>query len=58
MRVKLSDRERKRVEKMIREAKSLQEITRLERELNEGRIPRGAADADVGEEEEDVEMKM
>ena len=58
VRVKLSDRERKRVEKMIREAKSLQEITRLERELNEGRIPRGAADADVGEEEEDVEMKM
>jgi U2 small nuclear ribonucleoprotein A' len=51
----LTDRERKRVEKMIREAKSLQEITRLERELNEGRIPRGAADED---EDEDVVMKM
>ncbi|KAL4802386.1 leucine-rich repeat-domain-containing protein [Aspergillus unguis] len=42
LRVKLTDAERKRIEKMIREAKSLQEITRLERELNEGRIPGGA----------------
>lgn len=42
MRVKLTDAEKKRVEKMIREAKSLQEITRLEKELNEGRIPGGA----------------
>lgn len=45
VRVKLTDAERKRVEKMIREAKSLQEITRLEKELNEGRIPGGALDA-------------
>lgn len=51
IRVKLTDKERKRVEKMIREAKSLQEITRLERELNEGKVP-GAALGD-----EDVEMK-
>jgi len=42
MRVKLTDAEKKRVERMIREAKSLQEITRLEKELNEGRIPGGA----------------
>ncbi|KAJ5587216.1 uncharacterized protein N7459_002981 [Penicillium hispanicum] len=53
IRVKLTDSERKRVEKMIREAKSLAEITRLEKELNEGRIPGGAlgatedADGDV-----------
>lgn len=46
MRVRLTDTERKRVEKMIREAKSLQEIARLEKELNEGRIPPGAADGD------------
>jgi U2 small nuclear ribonucleoprotein A' len=45
IRVKLSDKERKQVEKMIREAKSLQEITRLEKELNEGRIPGGALGA-------------
>lgn len=57
IRVKLTDKERKRVEKMIREAKSLQEITRLERELNEGRIPRGAADAEA-DEDSDVDMKM
>lgn len=43
-RVKLTDKEKKRVEEMIRNAKSLQEITRLERELNEGRIPGGAAE--------------
>ena len=51
VRVKLTEKERKRVEKMIREAKSLQEISRLEKELNEGRIPGGALDyADSDEE--------
>lgn len=48
LRVKLTDAERKRIEKMIREAKSLAEITRLERELNEGRIPGGAIVDGVG----------
>lgn len=38
-RVKLTEQERKKVEELIRNAKSLQEITRLEREINEGRIP-------------------
>ena len=46
MRVKLTETEKKRVEKMIREAKSMAEITRLEKDLNEGRIPTGAADTD------------
>ena len=41
-RVKLTDKEKKRVEALIRNAKSLQEIARLEKELNEGRIPGGA----------------
>ncbi|MCJ1365219.1 U2 snRNP complex subunit [Acarospora aff. strigata] len=41
-RVKLTDKEKKKVEEMIRNAKSLQEITVLEKELNEGRIPGGA----------------
>ncbi|KAH0569236.1 U2 snRNP complex subunit [Trichoglossum hirsutum] len=41
-RVKLTDREKKKVEAMIRNATSLQEITRLEKELNEGRIPANA----------------
>jgi U2 small nuclear ribonucleoprotein A' len=56
VRVKLTDAERKRVEKMIREAKSLQEITRLEKELNEGRIPGGALDG-VEVNGEDVAMR-
>ena len=43
-RVKLTDKEKKRVEALIRGAKSLQEITRLEKELNEGRIPAGNGD--------------
>ena len=41
-RVKLTEKEKKRVEELIRNAKSLQEITKLEKELNEGRIPGGA----------------
>lgn len=40
-RVKLTDKEKKRVEQLIRNAKSLQEISKLEKELNEGRIPGG-----------------
>ena len=43
-RVKLTDKERKKVEEMIRNAKSLQDIIRLEKELNEGRVPAGAQD--------------
>jgi U2 small nuclear ribonucleoprotein A' len=50
-RVKLTDKERKKVEEMIRNAKSLQEIIRLEKELNEGRIPAGAQGADDAMEE-------
>jgi len=45
--VKLSDTERKRVEGLIKNAKSLQEIGRLEKELNAGRIPGGGAGGDV-----------
>ena len=44
-RVKLTEKEKKRVEGLIRNAKSLQEIARLEKELNEGRIPGGGLDA-------------
>lgn len=46
-RVKLTETERKRVEHLIRNAKSMQEITRLEKELNEGRVPAGVADGEV-----------
>lgn len=54
IRVQLSAAERKVVEKMIHEAKSLQEITRLEKELNEGRIPGGA----LGDTDGDQDMQM
>jgi U2 small nuclear ribonucleoprotein A' len=56
IRVKLTDAERKRVEKMIRDAKSLQEITRLEKELNEGRIPGGAFGVSDADGDETMQM--
>ncbi|KAK8207997.1 U2 snRNP complex subunit [Zalaria obscura] len=43
-RIQLNEKERKRVEQLIRNAKSFAEITRLEKELNEGRIPGGIAE--------------
>lgn len=46
-RVKLTDKERKKVEELIRNAKSLQDIQRLERELNEGRVPAAAQDVEM-----------
>ncbi|KAI4178062.1 MAG: hypothetical protein LQ348_005698 [Seirophora lacunosa] len=48
-RVKLTEKEKKRVETLIRNAKSLQEITKLEKELNEGRIPGGGGDEEMTE---------
>ncbi|MCJ1351190.1 MAG: U2 snRNP complex subunit [Icmadophila ericetorum] len=48
-RVKLTDKERKKVEEMIRNAKSLQEIGRLEKELMEGRVPGGAREDEMEE---------
>jgi len=49
-RVKLTDKERKRVEELVKNAKSLQDIIRLEKELNEGRVPTGAQGDDAMEE--------
>jgi U2 small nuclear ribonucleoprotein A' len=51
MRVELTAAEKKRIEVLIRNAKSLAEIARLEKELNEGRIPPGAAGDDDAMEE-------
>jgi len=45
-RVKLTNKERKKVEELIRNAKSLQDIIRLEKELNEGRVPSAAQGMD------------
>ena len=44
-RIKLTDKERARLQEMIRKADSLQEIIRLEKELNEGRLPSGVLGA-------------
>lgn len=44
MRLKLSGEEKRRVEMMIRKASSLQEISMLEKALNEGRIPKRLLD--------------
>ncbi len=48
-RVKLTEKEKKRVEALIRNAKSLQEIARLEKEINEGKIPSGGGDDEMEE---------
>ena len=49
-RVKLNDKEKARVEALIRNAKSLAEVARLEKEISEGRIPAGVLDEDVMDE--------
>lgn len=46
MRTQLTDSEKKRVQDMIKNARSLAEIAKIEKDLAEGRIPQGAADAD------------
>jgi len=43
-RIKLTDDERKRLQDRIKKADSLEEIIRLEKELNEGRLPTGIQD--------------
>jgi U2 small nuclear ribonucleoprotein A' len=40
-RLKLTDNERKRLRDMIKKAASLEEIIKLEKALNEGRLPSG-----------------
>ncbi|ERS97781.1 hypothetical protein HMPREF1624_05952 [Sporothrix schenckii ATCC 58251] len=49
-RIKLSDAERKRLQERIRTATSLDEIARLEKELQEGRVPAGISTGDAMEE--------
>ena len=39
--LRLTDKEKRKVEELIRNAKSLAEISRLEKALNEGRLPPG-----------------
>lgn len=48
-RIQLSEKQRKKFQQLVHDAKSLKEIERLETELNEGRIP-AAVLADEDEE--------
>lgn len=50
-RLKLTDKERKKLQEMIKNADSLEDIIRLEKALNEGRLPPGVmVDDDAMEE--------
>ncbi|SPQ20109.1 27cc62f9-4d52-4f5e-8767-6348ca28a8f1 [Thermothielavioides terrestris] len=49
-RLKLTDKERKKLQDMIKKANSLEEIIRLEKALNEGRLPPGIMVGDAMEE--------
>jgi U2 small nuclear ribonucleoprotein A' len=46
VRVKLTGKEKERIMQLIRNAKTMAEITRLEKELHEGKIP-GGVDVDM-----------
>lgn len=49
-RLKLTDKEKSRLQEKIRKASSLEEIIRLEKELEEGRLPAGILGDDAMEE--------
>lgn len=49
-RLKLTDKERKKLQELIKKADSLEEIIRLEKALNEGRLPPGIMVEDPMEE--------
>jgi U2 small nuclear ribonucleoprotein A' len=49
-RLKLTDKERKKLQDLIKKADSLEEIIRLEKALNEGRLPPGIMVDDPMEE--------
>ena len=50
-RLKLTDKERRKLQDLIKKADSLEEIIRLEKALNEGRLPPGVmVDEDAMEE--------
>lgn len=49
-RLKLTDKEKQRLQERIKKASSLEEIIRLEKELEEGRLPAGIMGDDAMEE--------
>lgn len=49
-RTKISEKEKKRYEALIRKAKTLSEVQKLEKAFAEGRLPAGVADEDAMDE--------
>lgn len=49
-RLKLTDKEKQRLQERIKKASSLEEIIRLEKEMEEGRLPAGILGDDAMEE--------
>ena len=48
--ITLNDKEKARFETLVKNAKTLAEITRLEKDMSEGRTPAGVLDEDVMDE--------
>jgi U2 small nuclear ribonucleoprotein A' len=49
-RVKITEQERKRFEALVKKAKTLGEVQKLEKAFAEGRLPAGVADDDAMDE--------
>ena len=49
-RLKITDQERKRFEALVRKAKTLAEVQKLEKAFSEGRLPAGVGDDDAMDE--------
>jgi U2 small nuclear ribonucleoprotein A' len=49
-RAKITEKEKKRYEALIRKAKTLSEVQKLEKAFAEGRLPAGVADEDAMDE--------
>lgn len=49
-RLKLTEKERKKIQELIRNAKTFAEVQRLEKDLNEGRVPAGISLDDTMDE--------
>ena len=48
--VKITDKEKKRFENLVKKAKTLSDVQKLEKAFAEGRLPAGVADEDVMDE--------
>jgi U2 small nuclear ribonucleoprotein A' len=48
--IKITEKEKKRFEALVRKAKTLAEVQKLEKAFNEGRLPAGVGDEDAMDE--------